>query len=152
MKNPKPFLSVKQLAANFDLSEYALYARKALVRLKARSGSAYVFSKPNGQPYRSMEKPFTRACQDAGLAGTGVSLHTLRHTFASNLVMAGVDLKTVQEYGGWSDLSLVQRYNHLSASHKAKAIETIVERFHNAVHNSPISTNVVSLAERQVSV
>ncbi|MEQ1845373.1 MAG: site-specific integrase [Nitrospira sp.] len=127
-------------------------AREALGQLKARSRSEYVFSKPNGLPYKSMEKPFTRACKDAGLAGTGVSLHTLRHTFASNLVMAGVDLKTVQEYGGWSDLSLVQRYSHLSASHKAKAIETIAERFHNAVHNSPISGQVVQLAERQVSV
>jgi integrase len=129
-------------------------AREALARLKARNRneSAYVFSKPNGLPYKSMEKPFTRACQDAGLAGTGVSLHTLRHTFASNLVMAGVDLKTVQEYGGWSDLSLVQRYSHLSASHKAKAIETIVERFHNGVHNTPDFGEVVHLAERQVSV
>ena len=127
-------------------------ARETLGQLKARSRSEYVFSKPNGLPYKSMEKPFTRACTDAGLAGTGVSLHTLRHTFASNLVMAGVDLKTVQEYGGWSDLSLVQRYSHLSASHKAKAIETIAERFHNAIHNSPISGQVVQLAERQVSV
>jgi integrase len=127
-------------------------AREALVRLKARSHSEYVFSKPNGLPYTSMEKPFTRACQDAGLAGTGVSLHTLRHTFASSLVMEGVDLRTVQEYGGWSDLSLVQRYSHLSASHKAKAIETIAERFHNAIHNSPVSGEVVHLAERRVSV
>lgn len=127
-------------------------ARKALVRLKTLICGEYVFSKPNGLPYKSMEKPFTHACQDAGLAGTGVSLHTLRHTFASNLVMAGVDLKTVQEYGGWSDLSLVQRYSHLSASHRAKAIETIAERFHNAIHNSPISGHVVQLAERQVSV
>jgi site-specific recombinase XerD len=68
------------------------------------------------------------------------------------MVMAGVDLKTVQEYGGWSDLSLVQRYSHLSASHKAKAIETIARRFHNMVHNNPNSTNVVQLAERRVSV
>ena len=127
-------------------------AREALVRLKAQSHSGYVFSKPNGLPYRSMEKPFQKACAEAGLAGTGVTLHTLRHTFASNLVMAGVDLKTVQEYGGWSDLTLVQRYSHLSASHKAKAIETIVERFHNGVHNSPVSGEVVHLAARQVSM
>lgn len=57
-----------------------------------------------------MEKPFLTACEAAGLTGTGVSLHTLRHTFASSLVMAGVDPITIQEYGGWSDLSLVQRY------------------------------------------
>ncbi|MEO5956867.1 MAG: site-specific integrase [Nitrospiraceae bacterium] len=127
-------------------------AKEAFRSLKGISRSDYVFSKPNGLPYKSMEKPFLKACEDAGLAGTGVSLHTLRHTFASSLVMAGVDLVTVQQYGGWSDLSLVQRYSHLSASHKAKAIETIAERFHNTIHNSPVLGHVVELAEQRVSV
>jgi hypothetical protein len=59
------------------------------VRLVALSRSEYVFSKPNGLPYKSMDKLFTRACEDAGLTGTGLSLHSLRHTFASRLVMSG---------------------------------------------------------------
>ena len=88
---------------------------------------------------KSVEKPFLTDREAAGLSGTGVSLHTLRHTFASSLVMAGVDLITIQEYGGWTDLSLVQRYAHLSAGHKAKAIEMIAERFHNTNHDDPIS-------------
>jgi hypothetical protein len=54
-----------------------------------------------------------------------VTPHVLRHTFASRLVMARVDLRTVQELGGWSSLDLVQRYAHLSASHKAEAVERI---------------------------
>jgi integrase len=127
-------------------------AKEAFRYLKSISRSDYVFQKPNGLPYKSMEKPFLKACEDAGLSGSGVSLHTLRHTFASSLVMAGVDLVTVQQYGGWSDLSLVQRYSHLSASHKAKAIETIAERFHNTIHNSPISGHVVELAEQRVTM
>ena len=127
-------------------------AKAAFHQLKKISRSEYVFSKPNGLPYKSIEKPFLKACQAAGLSGTGVSLHTLRHTFASNLVMAGVDLLTVQQYGGWADLSLVQRYAHLSARHEAKAIETIAESFHNAIHNSPVSGHVVELAERRVTV
>ena len=64
----------------------------------------------------------TKACHDAGLAG--VSLHTLRHTFASRLVMAGVDTRTVQVLGGWLDLS-----SHLSPGHCTEAIERIVESF-----------------------
>ncbi len=44
----------------------------------------------------------------------GVTWHALRHTFASRLVAAGVDLRTVQELGGWRTLSMVQRYAHLS--------------------------------------
>ena len=127
-------------------------AREAFQHLKTISRSDYVFSKPNGQPYKSMEKPFTQACKAAGLSNTGLSLHSLRHTFASSLVMAGVDLVTVQQYGGWSDLSLVQRYAHLSPGHKARAIETIAARFHSAFHSSPISGQVVQLAEQRVSV
>jgi site-specific recombinase XerD len=127
-------------------------ARGDFRSLNATSRSEYVFSKPNGLAYRSFEKPLKKACKDAGLDGTGVSLHTLRHIFASNLVMAGVDLRTVQEYGGWSDLSLVQRYSHLSASHKTRAIETIAGQFHNANHNSTKSREFNQVAEVQVSV
>lgn len=63
--------------------------------------------------------------EDAGLAGTGLSLHSLRHTFASRLVMSGADLRTIQVLGRWRDLSLVQRYSHLSPGHCAEAIERI---------------------------
>jgi site-specific recombinase XerC len=56
----------------------------------------------------------------------GVTWHALRHTFASRLVAAGVDLRTVQELGGWKTLSMVQRYAHLSPGHLAAAVEKIV--------------------------
>jgi len=56
----------------------------------------------------------------------GVTWHALRHTFASRLVAAGVDLRTVQELGGWRTLSMVQRYGHLSPDHLAAAVEKIV--------------------------
>jgi site-specific recombinase XerD len=99
-----------------------------------------------------MDKLFTRACEDAGLTGTGLSLHSLRHTFASRLVMSGADLHTIQVLGGWRDLSLVKRYVHLSPGHCTQAIERIAGEFHNRIHNSPIYAPVVSLAERQVSM
>ena len=127
-------------------------ARDVLARRKAQSRSAFVFSKPNGQPYKSMDKHLAKAVQHAGLSGTGISLHSLRHTFASRLVMSGADLRTIQECGGWADLSLVQRYSHLSASHKTSALERIAGEFHNGIHNSPVSSEVVHLAERLVSV
>lgn len=94
-------------------------AIEALTALKQRSRGEFVFSKPNGKPYDSMEKPFAALVRRVGLAGTGVSLHTLRHTFASRLVQAGVDLRTVQELGGWSDLSMVQRYAHVGPDRKS---------------------------------
>ena len=41
--------------------------------------------------------------------------------------MAGVDLRTVQELGGWKDLKMVQRYSHLSPAHKAEAVERMLQ-------------------------
>ncbi len=114
-------------------------AKEALKELRSDTRGEYVFSQSNGRPYKSMEKPFTAACKAAKLTGTGVTLHTLRHTFASRLAMAGVDLKTIMELGGWSDLSMVQRYAHLSPNHKREAIEKIVPEFHNAIHNTALS-------------
>jgi site-specific recombinase XerC len=40
--------------------------------------------------------------------------------------MAGVDLRSVQELGGWKTLSMVQRYAHLAPSHLAEAVERLV--------------------------
>lgn len=47
----------------------------------------------------------------------GVTFHTLRHTFASHAVMAGVDLYTLTKILGHRDLSMVQRYAHLAPAH-----------------------------------
>jgi len=47
---------------------------------------------------------------------------------------------------------VVPAASHLSASHKARVIETIAERFHNGIYNSPVSCDVITLAARQVTV
>lgn len=46
-----------------------------------------------------------------------VTWHTLRHTFASRLVMAGVDLATVQKLMGHSSITTTMRYAHLARPH-----------------------------------
>lgn len=53
------------------------------------------------------------------------SLHTLRHTFVSRLVMAGADLTTVKELAGHADLKTTMRYAHLSPDHKKKTVELL---------------------------
>jgi site-specific recombinase XerD len=56
----------------------------------------------------------------------GYTWHCNRHTFASRLVMAGVDLRAIQMLGGWQDLKMVARYSHLSPDHLRAAVERLV--------------------------
>lgn len=88
-----------------------------------------VFSVSYRQAVRLFGKAVERAhgaLRDAGKDPDrldGFTWHGLRHTFASRLVMNGVDLLTVKELGGWRTLAMVQRYAHLAPDHLLAAVE-----------------------------
>lgn len=52
-------------------------------------------------------------------------VHDWRHNWASKMVMAGVDLLTVQKLGGWKSLDMVRRYATFSSQHEKDAINKI---------------------------
>ena len=77
--------------------------------------SEYVFTY-NGQKLRSnIKRSLARVMSKADLKG--VTLHTFRHTFASQLVMAGVSLREVQELMGHRSFETTLQYAHLSEDH-----------------------------------
>jgi site-specific recombinase XerD len=63
--------------------------------------------------------------------GKKVSIHTLRHSYATHLLEAGVSLKAIQQYMGHSSLQTTMIYLHLTemgASDARAAIEKIFRR------------------------
>jgi len=88
----------------------------------------FVFSNETGNSYNRFgwfRFHFKKAAAQLGLRG--VTIHTLRHTFASELVMKGADLKTVSELLGHSTTRMSERYTHLSPSHKALAVNLLAQ-------------------------
>jgi site-specific recombinase XerD len=54
-----------------------------------------------------------------------VTFHVLRHTCASHLVMAGVNLVTVKEILRHKDIQVTMRHSHLSPEHKKSAVDAL---------------------------
>ena len=54
--------------------------------------------------------------------GDDVVFHSLRHTYISRLVMAGVDIRTVQELAGHRTITMTMRYTHLAPGQKKRAV------------------------------
>ena len=74
-------------------------------------------------PCLHFKRSFMTARMKAGLED--LHLHDLRHTAASHLLMAGVDLRTLAEILGHKTLQMVHRYTHLLNDHKLKAVDRI---------------------------
>ncbi|OGT38471.1 MAG: hypothetical protein A3F11_05035 [Gammaproteobacteria bacterium RIFCSPHIGHO2_12_FULL_37_14] len=83
-----------------------------------------VFANRDGQRFDNIKKAWLGILRAAKIEN--FRWHDLRHHFASRLVMAGVDLNTVRELLGHTDMSMTLRYAHLAPEHKANAVEKLV--------------------------
>jgi integrase len=97
-------------------------------RMNATTADA-VFGTHRGTPYRSFRSAVERAVHKAGVVG--LTFHDLRHTFASRLVMAGVDLPTVTELTGHKDIRMTLRYTHLTSGYQRRAVRALVQNGNN---------------------
>jgi site-specific recombinase XerD len=99
-----------------SLNRTALGALESLA--KRTSGSEFVCG--GIKEPRQWFEPVVKA---AGLQA--FTWHCLRHTFASRLVMAGVDIRTVQELMGHKTIAMTVRYSHLAPKHTLAAVERL---------------------------
>jgi integrase/recombinase XerD len=63
----------------------------------------------------SVQGAFRAAKRQAAIAKRGVSIHTLRHSYATHILEAGVNLRVIQKNLGHSSLETTMVYLHLSA-------------------------------------
>jgi integrase len=94
----------------------------------------WTFSKSEGRVFAngySSEKTkgarewFQNCLVDAGIKN--FTWHSLRHTFGSRLVMAGVDIRTVQELMGHLTITMTLRYSHLAPQHQLAAVQRLCD-------------------------
>jgi site-specific recombinase XerD len=100
---------------------------KLLKTIKPNSAAKtdFVFPGRNGDKIkRKLRKDLIRVATDAGIKDL-TKIHSLRHTFASHLVMKGVDLPTVQKLLGHSDIQTTMIYSHLAPDHLVDAVNKL---------------------------
>jgi integrase/recombinase XerD len=118
------------------LSDDALEALRTWFK-KRDSGKTYLFYAQgrNTMSYTAARALFVKYLEKADLAHKGYSLHCLRHTFATELLNAGMSLPCLQQLLGHSSIQMTQRYARLSDKTREeeyfKAMHHIEKEQHN---------------------
>jgi site-specific recombinase XerD len=120
------FLSDKAVEA---LQEYLNARVDHLLPLFIRNHAKAVNTMPPGESFRlsriSIYNGVKKYARAAGIV-SDPSPHTLRHSFATDLLMHGADLRSVQEMLGHKDLSTTQIYTHVTNPH----LKEVHQKFH----------------------
>jgi len=107
------------------LTDQAVEAIQAYLPHRTKTQSRHLFvSAWKGHPIhgRCINRMLKIVIHKAGLAGQGITPHKLRHTFATHLIRNGVDIRTVQELMGHSELETTAKYLHSDTRTKQAAV------------------------------
>ena len=96
------------------LEDYLTFARDTLLK-KNSTEAVFVSNRGSRINGRTVEYMVDKYVQKAGL-NSGISPHSLRHTFATHMLENGADIRSVQELLGHENISTTQIYTHLSRS------------------------------------
>lgn len=104
--------------------------RKKILKIS----SEFVFCHLNGKPLKSFSSAWKKILELAGIEN--FHFHDLRHTFCSNLILSGASLKDVKEMIGHSDISMTDRYSHLTLKHLLSQQQNLAKHYSNEGYTS----------------
>jgi integrase len=83
----------------------------------------YLFCYHDKKPIEYIYRSFRTALKRSGIMKC--TFHSLRHTFATRTVMAGVDIVTLKELLGHKTIAMTMRYSHPTPEHKKRAVNLV---------------------------
>ena len=119
------FLMPRTKKALLDWKAHLEYMRHR--RKIAEIKSDHVFCRLDGTPLKSFNKAWWHSLQVAGIKN--FHFHDLRHTFCSNLILSGADLKDAKEMIGHADISMTDRYTHLTTQRHLQNQRHLAEHY-----------------------
>ena len=111
----------KRVMLEMPLNDQAMKIVKAWQGMRKNQ---WVFYHPEtGHQFKDLWLGLQKACKKAGVEN--VTWHTFRHTFATRLNRRGVDIVTVKELLGHSDIKMTIRYAHSNRDEKIRAVKCL---------------------------
>ena len=89
----------------------------------------------SGRNYYKVDKVWKQCCKEAGIAK--IRWHDLRHTFASRMVMAGVNILTVSKLLRHADVKITMRYAHLAPEYLQEGVNALINWSERAPELAP---------------
>jgi len=122
--------------------------REILRARPSRLKSDYVFPSGTGDTPIDAQNYVNRTFLPAVKAAKieAFTWHCMRHTFASRLVMKGVDIRTVQELLGHKTLAMTLRYSHLSPEHQLDAVQRLNRTPTDTTTDTKVEANKTAVA------
>lgn len=118
----------------------------ALKRIKRES--EFLFYNPKTKnSIKDVKRSFKTACRKVGI--TDLRFHDLRHTAATYMVTGGIDLVTVSEILGHSDIKMTMRYAHPTPENRRRAVNVLADVFSQKDENQKISGTDMAQATGQ---
>ena len=102
------------------IKDYVTFARPSLQKNGGDEHALFLSTRGNRMSADALRTRFERRAREAGL-GSSYTPHAMRHTFATELLAGGADLRSVQELLGHESLSTTQVYTHLSVGRLKEA-------------------------------